>query len=55
MINIPSSNNIVLCGDSIYFGQNKMVIRLSINTGEFAYFTNKSDEELAALNNIRKL
>ncbi|MGI6580144.1 MAG: hypothetical protein ACOX3H_07920 [Saccharofermentanales bacterium] len=54
-INIPGSNNIVLCGDCIYFGQNKMVTRLDINTGEFAYFTNKSDEELAALNNFRKL
>ena len=39
----------------VYFGHNKMVTRLDINTGEFAYFTNKSDEELAALNNIRKL
>ncbi|MGB4609238.1 MAG: hypothetical protein WBH77_01280 [Saccharofermentanales bacterium] len=49
---IPNSNSIARCGDYLYFGQNKMVTRLNINTGEFAYFTNKSDEELAALKDI---
>ena len=54
-IKIPTSNSVALCWDQLYFGHNKMVTRLNINSGEFAYFTNKSDEELAALNNIWKM
>lgn len=46
---ISSSNSEVKVGDYVYFGQNKMITRLDINTGELKYFTNKNDEELAAL------
>lgn len=38
--------------DFIYFGQNKMITRLNIQTGEVAYFTNKSDKELTALTRL---
>lgn len=48
-ISISSANSMVADGDYIYFGQNKMVTRLNILTGEMDYFTNKTDEELAAL------
>ena len=46
---ISSTNSMVKVGDYVYFGQNKMVTRLNVMTGEMAFFTNKSDEELAAL------
>lgn len=36
-------------GDYVYFGRNKMITRLDINTGELKYYTNKNDEEMAAL------
>ena len=39
----------VVVGNYTYFGQNKMVTRLNILTGETAFFTNKSDEEIDAL------
>lgn len=32
-----------------YIGQNKMVTRLDLTTGETVFYTNKSDDELAAL------
>lgn len=48
-VEISSSNSIAVIGDFVYFGQNKMVTRLNISSGELAYFTNKNDDELAAL------
>ena len=39
----------VAVGDYVYFGQNKMITRLDVKTGEMKYFTNITDEELAAL------
>lgn len=48
-ISISSANSMVSDGNYIYFGQNKMVTRLNILTGEMDFFTNKMDEELAAL------
>ncbi len=48
-ISVSSANSMVAVGDYVYFGQNKMVTRLNILTGEMAFFTNKTDEELAAL------
>ena len=46
---ISSSNSMVAVGNYVYFGQNKMVTRLNVLTGETAFFTNKSDEEIDAL------
>lgn len=46
---ISHSNSLVVIGDYVYFGQNKMITRLNIVTGAITYFTNKTDEELAAL------
>lgn len=48
-IEISSSNSLAVVGDYVYFGHNKMVSRLNIISGEIVYFTNKTDEELAAL------
>lgn len=48
-ISISSANSMVAVGDYVYFGQNKMVTRLNVLSGEIEYFTNKSDEELSAL------
>ena len=49
---VPSANSIAACGEYIYFGQNKMVTRLSLNSDEVVYLTNKSDAELAALGKV---
>ena len=48
-IKISSSNSMAVAGDFVYFGQNKMVTRLNIVSGEQTYLTNKNDEEFAAL------
>lgn len=48
-IDISSCNSIAALNGFAYFGQNKMVTRLNLASGEMAYFTNKSDAELAAL------
>lgn len=48
-ITISSPNSMVAVDGYVYFGQNKMVTRLNVETGEVAFFTNKSDEELDAL------
>ena len=48
-ISIASANSMVSVGDYVYFGQNKMVTRLNYLSGEIEFFTNKTDEELAAL------
>ena len=49
---IPSANSFVRMGAYVFFGNNKMISRLNVNTGELKYFTNKSDEELADLKSI---
>ena len=36
----------------MYFGQNKMIIRLHIQSRETVFFTNKIDEEIVSLINI---
>lgn len=46
---ITSSNSVAEAAGFLYFGQNKMVTRLNMETGETAFFTNKNEEELAAL------
>lgn len=48
-IKISDSNSVAVEGNFVYFGQNKMVTRLNIASGELSYLTNKNDEELAAL------
>lgn len=48
-ISISSANSTVFAGDYVYFGQNKMVTRLNLLSGELEYFTNKCDEEISAL------
>ncbi len=52
-LSISSSNSMAAVGDYVYFGQNKMVTRLNVLTGETAFFTNKSDEEIDALVKMR--
>lgn len=49
---ISSANSMVVKGDYVYFGQNKMITRLNIQSGETVFFTNKTDEGIAALVNI---
>lgn len=48
-IEISSSNSIAVVRNQIYFGQNKMVTQVDLSSGEMKYYTNKNDEELAAL------
>ena len=48
-VKISSPNSIAVLDGLAYFGQNKMVTRLNLSSGEITYFTNKSDAELAAL------
>ncbi len=48
-IKISSPNSMAVLGSYVYFGQNKMVTRLNLTSGELAYFTNKNNEELAVL------
>ena len=52
-IQISSWNSMAMAGDFVYFGQNKMVTRLNMTSGELTYLTNKNDEELAALKPMR--
>ena len=49
---ISKTNSLAVLGDCAYFGQNKMVTRLNLSTGELVFFTNKSDAELAALSRL---
>lgn len=51
-IRISSANSMTVVGDYAYFGQNKMVTRLNLMSGHMDFFTNKNDEELAALTEI---
>ena len=51
-IRISSANSMTVVGDYAYFGQNKMVTRLNLMSGHMDFFTNKNDEELAALTDI---
>ena len=48
-IEISPSNSIAVVRNQIYFGQNKMVTQVDLSSGEMKYYTNKNDEELAAL------
>lgn len=48
-IHISSTNSLAVLNGFVYFGQNKMVTRWNLASGEITYFTNKSDAELAAL------
>ncbi len=51
-IKISSPNSIAILNGVVYFGQNKMVTRLNLTSGEITYFTNKSTAELAELKKI---
>ena len=46
---ITSSNSVAEALGFLFFGQNKMVTRLNMETGEITFFTNKNDDEIAAL------
>lgn len=47
--NISSPNSFAALDGYVYFGQNKMVTRVDLKSGERVYLTNKNDAELAAL------
>ena len=49
---ISTSNSLAVVGNFAYFGQNKMITRMNLQTGELSFFTNKNDVELAALSSI---
>ncbi|MCR5736306.1 MAG: hypothetical protein K6G64_01485 [Eubacterium sp.] len=46
---ISNANSVVKIGECIYLGNNKMITRLNIITGEMAFFTDKTEKEMAAL------
>ena len=46
---IPLANGLVVLGDYAYIGQNKMITKIDLSTGDREFFTNKSEEELEAL------
>ena len=48
-IKISDHNSMAAAGDYVYFGQNRMVTRLNITSGELSYLTDKNEEELAEL------
>ena len=48
-IQLPSLNSFVVKDHLAYFGHNKMVSRLNLRTGELNFYTDKTEEELAAL------
>lgn len=48
-IMITPANSFVVKDGHAWFGQNKMVSRLDLNSGELRYYTNKTEEELAGL------
>jgi hypothetical protein len=50
---MPACVSLIEQGENMYFGCNKMLIRLNAKTGELLYYTNKSDEEIAALEKQR--
>jgi len=47
-IRISPAYNFVVAKRHVWFGQNKMVTRLDLDTGELKYFTNMTDEEMEA-------
>lgn len=49
---ISSPYSMAVLNEFVYFGHSKMVTRLNLKSEEIAYFTNKSDEEIAALRPI---
>ncbi len=48
-IMISPANSFVAKDGYAWFGQNKMVSRLDLNSGDMTYYTNKTNEELAGL------
>ncbi len=50
-IQLSSANSIVVQNPFAFFGQNKMVTRLNLATGDLVYLTNKTEVEQAALFN----
>lgn len=48
-IMISSSNSFAVKDGYAWFGQNKMVSRLDLNSGDLRYYTNKTNEELVGL------
>lgn len=50
---LSSPNSLVVLNEYAYFGQNKMITALNLNSGEMSFFTNKTDKELAALKPMR--
>lgn len=51
-ISIDSPNSFVYLNGTVYFGQNKQVTLLNTTSGETEFYTNKSEEELSALEPI---
>ena len=49
---IPSTNSLVRKNSCIYFGNNKMVTCLDIQSWAVCYLTNKNEEEIEALSNM---
>lgn len=52
-IGISHSNSIAALSDYVYFGQNKMITRLDVITGEKVFYTNKEPLEIKDLQAIR--
>lgn len=50
---MPICISVIEQGENLYFGCNKMVIQFNKNSGKLAYYTNKSDEEIASLEKER--
>jgi hypothetical protein len=50
-IEIPAACNYVYQRDHVFFGHNKMITRLDLESGDLKYLTNKNDEELEVLKN----
>ena len=46
---LTHANSIAFDGRHVYLGRNKMITSLDVVSGECRYFTNKTEEEMAAL------
>lgn len=51
-IRLSSPNSFAVLGEFIYFGQNKMITRINMQSGETVFFTNKTEQEIAALDEV---
>ena len=51
-VQISDSNSVAFLDNYAYFGQNRMVTRFNLETGEMSFFTNKSEEELSVLSKM---